>query len=142
MARLAPPGTHPDASVYASLLNTESALAAQSSPLSADIANAPGVGPRRRAALRARRIGTLADALAHLPYRYEDLRRRDDVTLLRPGTTAVLEGVLQNIADRPMPGRWSRRMATGFLRQPSGKGIRVLWFNLHSGSLPPNELLV
>jgi ATP-dependent DNA helicase RecG len=99
----------------------------------------PGVGPRRNAVLGARQIVTLADALLHLPYRYEDLRRRDDVTKLHPGTTAVLEGILQNVADRPMPGRWSRRMATAFLKQNSGKGIRVVWFNLRSGSLPSGE---
>ena len=100
------------------------------------------MGPRRSATLRARGIATFADALMHLPYRYEDLRRRDDVTTLGPGTTAVVEGVLQNVADRPMPGRWSRRMATAFLKQASGKGIRVIWFNLRSGSLPAGEPLV
>jgi ATP-dependent DNA helicase RecG len=78
----------------------------------------------------------------HLPYRYEDLRRRDDVANLRPGTSAVLEGKLQNLRDRPMPGRWSRRMATAFLKQPSGLGIRVVWFNLRSGNLPANEPVV
>jgi ATP-dependent DNA helicase RecG len=111
-------------------------------PLSADIATLSGVGPLRGAALRARQIATLMDALMHLPYRYEDLRRRDEVTTLRPGTTAVLEGALQNVADRPMPGRWSRRMATAFLKQASGKGIRVVWFNLRSGSLPVGEPLI
>jgi ATP-dependent DNA helicase RecG len=78
----------------------------------------------------------------HLPYRYEDLRRRDDVTGLHPGATAVLEGVLQKVVDRPMPGRWSRRMAIALLKQRSGKVIRVVWFNLHSGNLPMGEPLV
>jgi ATP-dependent DNA helicase RecG len=114
----------------------------QNSQLSADIGMVPGVGPRRIAALRARQIATLADALTHLPYRYEDLRRRDDVTMLRQGATTILEGVLQNVTDRPMPGRWSRRMVTAFLRQASGKGIRVVWFNLRGGSLPAGEPLV
>jgi ATP-dependent DNA helicase RecG len=102
----------------------------------------PGIGPRRSTALRARGIATLADALMHLPYRYEDLRRRDDVASVHPGATAVLEGTLQNLRDRPMPGRWSRRMATAFLKQASGMGIRVVWFNLRSGSLPANEPVV
>jgi len=143
MARFAPPRPRPaGASPYSSLLATQSSEFAAASPLTADIGNVPGVGPRRRASLRARQIATLADALMHLPYRYEDLRRRDEVTTLRPGATAVLEGVLHNTADRPMPGRWSRRIATGFLKQASGKGIRVVWFNLRSGSLPAGEPLV
>lgn len=144
MARFAspPPGSHPGASTYYSLLAIQTSPSVQGSPLSADIGTVSGVGPRRSAALHARQIATLADALMHLPYRYEDLRQRDDVTALRPGMATVLEGVLQNVADRPMPGRWSRRMATAFLKQASGKGIRVVWFNLRSGSLPAGEPLV
>ena len=114
----------------------------QGTSLSADIGTFPGVGPRRAMGLHRRRIATFADALMHLPYRYEDLRRRDEVAALHPGTTAVVEGVLHNTADRPMPGRWSRRMATAFLKQASGKGMRVVWFNLRSGSLPTGEPLV
>ena len=130
------------ASSHSSLPTAQSSQSARSTPLSVDIETLPGVGPRRSAALRARQIATLADALIHLPYRYEDLRRRDEVTTLRAGTTAVVEGALQNVADRAMPGRWSRRMATAFLRQSSGKGIRVVWFNLRSGNLPAGEPLV
>jgi ATP-dependent DNA helicase RecG len=125
-----------------SLHAKQTLLASQDSQHSVDIATAPGVGPRRSAALRTRQIATLADALLHLPSRYEDLRRRDDVATLRAGATAVLEGILQNVADRPMPGRWSRRMATAFLKQGSGRGIRVVWFNLRGGSLPADEPLV
>ena len=136
------PGSGPGALTYCSLIATKTSPSVQGSPLSADIGTVLGVGPRRSAALRARQIATLADALMHLPYRYEDLRHRDDVTTLRPGMTTVLEGVLQNVADRPMPGRWSRRMATAFLKQASGKGIRVVWFNLRRGSLPAGEPLV
>jgi ATP-dependent DNA helicase RecG len=144
MTRLAPRSRRPHAAVsnYSSLLANESSFCARDCPPSVDIGTVPGVGPRRSAALRARRIATLADALMHLPYRYEDLRRRDDVAMLQAGTTAVLDGVLQNLAERPMPGRWSRRMVTAFLKQDSGKGIRVVWFNLRSGSLPAGEPLV
>jgi ATP-dependent DNA helicase RecG len=123
-------------------VRAESATSVSASPLAAAVSTVPGVGPRRSAAMRERGIVTLADALAHIPYRYEDLRRRDDVTSLRPGVTAVLEGVLQNLTDRPMPGRWARRIATAFLKQASGKGIRVVWFNLRGGSLPVGEPLL
>jgi ATP-dependent DNA helicase RecG len=109
--------------------------------LQADVASVTGVGPRRSAALHAQQIVTLADALMHLPYRYEDLRRRDKIEDLKPGMDAVVEGILLNIADRPMPGRWSRRLATAFLKQSSGKGIRVVWFNLRSANLPGGEPL-
>ncbi|MBV8771735.1 MAG: ATP-dependent DNA helicase RecG [Deltaproteobacteria bacterium] len=120
----------------------KSADPAQRSALDADVASVSGVGPRRSAALHTRHIGTLADALTHIPYRYEDLRRRDEITELRPGTTAILEGVLQEVADRPMRGRWSRRIATALLKQASGKSIPVVWFNLRSQSLPSGEPLV
>jgi len=92
--------------------------------------------------LHARQIGTLADALMYLPYRYDDLRRRDKVEDLYPGALAVIEGVLQNISERPMPGRWSRRMVVALLKQASGKAIRVVWFNLRSGNLPSGCPLV
>ncbi|HJU12373.1 MAG TPA: hypothetical protein VJ728_15930, partial [Candidatus Binataceae bacterium] len=141
MTRRAPPGPT-DSSKDASLRGAQSAQSALNSALSADVATVPGVGPPRRSALQARGIVTLADALMSLPYRYEDLRRRDDIASLRPGDNSVLEGILQNVADRPMPGRWSRRMATALLRQTSGKSIRVVWFNLHSGGLPAGEPLV
>ena len=144
MARFAPPplGSRLGALTYYSLLAIQNSPSAQASPLSMDIGTVSGVGPRRSAALHARQVATFADALMHLPYRYEDLRQRDDVTTVRPGMATVLEGVLQNVADRPMPGRWSRRMATAFLKQSSGKGIRVVWFKLRSGSLPAGEPLV
>ncbi|HKV54757.1 MAG TPA: ATP-dependent DNA helicase RecG [Candidatus Binataceae bacterium] len=108
----------------------------------ADVATVAGVGPRRSAALRSRGINVLGDALAHLPYRYEDLRRRDQIATLRPGMTAVIEGTLQNVAQRPMRGMRWRRMATAFFKEASGKGIRVVWFNLHDGHLPAGERLI
>ncbi len=141
MTRPASPGSHPDSSDHPSSLDHQSSPGAQKA-LTANIATVAGVGPRRSAALFARHITTLGDALAHVPYRYEDLRRRDDIAALQPGTTAVLEGVLQNVVDRPMAGRWSRRMVSGLLKQPSGKSIRVVWFNLRSGGLPSGEPLL
>ncbi len=112
------------------------------SSLEADVGTIAGIGPHRSAALRARAIGTLYDALTHLPYRYDDLRRRDDVGDLLPGSPAIVEGVLQSLSDRPMPGRWSRRIASALLKQSSGKSIRVVWFNLRTASLPLGEPLL
>jgi ATP-dependent DNA helicase RecG len=110
--------------------------------LMAEVETIAGVGPRRAGALRARGVATLGDALAHLPYRYEDLRRRDRLAELRPGMTAVLEGELQNVSQRPMRGRRWRQIATAFLKDDSGKGIRVVWFNLHGGNMPAGERIV
>jgi ATP-dependent DNA helicase RecG len=136
------PGFRPDDSAFSTQFDAGFVPSMQILSVSADIATLAGVGPRRGTALRMRRITTLADALVHLPYRYQDLRRRDDIKTLRPATTAVVEGVLENIADRPMPGRWSRRMATALLKQAAGRSIRVVWFNLRNGSLPSGEPVI
>jgi ATP-dependent DNA helicase RecG len=106
-----------------------------------EITAVPGVGPARTAALHKRDIRTLADVLFHLPYRYEDLRQRDSIMSLRAGMRAVVEGTLQNVAQRPMRGRWGRHLTTAFLREPSGKGVRVVWFNLR-GNMPAGQHLL
>jgi ATP-dependent DNA helicase RecG len=112
------------------------------SPLDVDVGTVPGVGPQRSAALHARAICTLYDVLTYLPYRYDDLRRRDVVQDVPPGSIAIVEGVLQNVIERPMPGRWSRRLVTALLKQAPGGTIRVVWFNLRTASLPLSEPLV
>ena len=109
----------------------------------ADISTMRGVGPKRRIALHGRNIDTFADAILHLPYRYVDLRKRNDVANLQPGMFAIVEGELLNVAQRPMRGMRWRRMTTGFLRDHSGKGIRVVWFNLRGdGRMPAGEPLL
>jgi ATP-dependent DNA helicase RecG len=114
-----------------------------SDALHSNVATLPGVGPKRAAALRARGIETLLDAVFHLPYRYEDLRRRDTIAELLPGMSAIVEGQLDNVTQRPMRGMRWRRMTTGFLRDGSGKRIHVVWFNLHGdGRMPVGEPLL
>src|SRR5690242_2473694 len=75
----------------------------------------PEVGPVRAAKLRERSLITMLDAILHLPVRYEDLRRRDDVANLQAGCEAIVEGVLINVAQRPMRGNRWRRITTAFL---------------------------
>jgi ATP-dependent DNA helicase RecG len=90
-----------------------------------------GIGPKRAAALADRGITTVADALFHLPSRYHDLRARTPISQLQPGMTAVVEGELQGLTERPMPGARWRHLMSGWLRAPEGR-VRVVWFNLPS----------
>jgi ATP-dependent DNA helicase RecG len=107
------------------------------SGLSASLATVAGVGPKRLEALRSRGLATFADVLLHLPYRYEDLRRRDRVVDLREGMTAVVEGTLHDLKARAMRGMSWRRMTTATLKDATGRGIRVAWFNLRGDGLMP-----
>jgi ATP-dependent DNA helicase RecG len=105
------------------------------------VAAMAGIGPKRAATLAERGIVTALDLVLHLPARYQDWRARTALAQLRPGTTAVVEGELSAISERPMPGvRW-RRLATGWLRN-DGQRIRLVWFNLPAymrGRLPAGE---
>lgn len=108
-------------------------------PLEASLAEASGVGPKRLAALQARGLHTFLDALLHLPYRYEDLRRRDSIADLRPGMTATVEGTLHDLKSRAMRGMSWRRLTTGVLKDNHG-ALGVVWFNLHGdGRMPLSE---
>ena len=111
--------------------------------LSASLATVAGIGPKRLAALRGRGLASLADALLHLPYRYEDLRRRDRIADLREGMTAVIEGTLHDLKARAMRGMNWRRMTTATLKDATGAGLRVVWFNLRGeGRMPLGEPLL
>jgi ATP-dependent DNA helicase RecG len=114
-----------------------------SDPLDARLSVISGVGPKRSDALRIRGLETLRDAIMHLPYRYEDLRRRDSVANLQPETLAVVEGELRNVSRRAMRGRGWRRMTTAIFDDRSGRTLRVVWFNLPGeGMMPGGERLL
>lgn len=114
--------------------------AVRSSPLDASVAEVPGIGPKRLAALEARGLATFRDVLFHLPYRYEDLRDRDLITELIPGAIATVEGALQNVQARAMRSRGWRRLTSAILKDASGATLRVAWFNLRGdGQMPANE---
>jgi ATP-dependent DNA helicase RecG len=112
-------------------------------PLEASLAEAPGVGPKRLMALRARGIHTFLDALQHLPYRYQDLSRRNLISELQAGVTATVEGTLHDLKSRAMRGMSWRRLTTGVLKDSRGNALRVAWFNLHGdGRMPAGEPLL
>lgn len=111
--------------------------------LEASLADVSGVGPKRLASLEARGLRTFRDVLLHLPYRYEDLRRRDSIAELRVGITATIEGTLHDLKIRAMRGMSWRRITTGTLKDSIGAAIRVAWFNLHGdGRMPIGEPLL
>jgi ATP-dependent DNA helicase RecG len=101
-----------------------------------------GIGPKRAAALAERGILTVLDLLLNLPLRYQDWRRRVALSQLQPGITAVVEGVLDEVKERPMRGSRWRRLVTGWLSDETGARVRVVWFNLPAymqGRLPIGE---
>jgi ATP-dependent DNA helicase RecG len=104
-----------------------------------------GVGPKRAAALADRGIATVADLLFNLPLHYQDWRSRTPLTQLKPATSAVVEGRLVGLKERPMRGMRWRRMATGWLDDEAGARVRVVWFNLPAymkGRMPDGERVV
>ena len=109
--------------------------------LTTPVANLPGIGPKRAAALEARGLVRAGDLIFHLPARYQDWRHRTSNKDLRPGVMAVVEGDLGKIVERPMRGSRWRRLASGWL-DVGGRKIRVVWFNLPAymrGYLPGGE---
>jgi ATP-dependent DNA helicase RecG len=105
------------------------------------VAAMAGIGPKRAAALAERGIVTALDLILHLPVRYQDWRTRTPPADLKAGTTAILEGELSAVSERPMPGARWRRLATGWLRS-GGQRVRLVWFNLPAymrGRFPAGE---
>ncbi|MHC5009235.1 MAG: DEAD/DEAH box helicase, partial [Planctomycetota bacterium] len=114
-------------------------------PLTTNIADVPGVGPRRADAFRRLGIRCVADLILHLPLRYEhelpeqtigeatvraDAARGAEVTIAVRGELASM---------RVVPAR--RRRVEGVLQDDTGS-LHLTWFNmpwladrLHAGSL-------
>jgi RecG-like helicase len=76
-----------------------------------------GVGPKRAAALAERDIATVNDLLYNLPLHYQDWRSRTPLAELKPATSAVVEGRLVGLKERPMRGM--RSNSCGVV-QPAG----------------------
>lgn len=107
--------------------------------LTAPLANLSGVGPKRAAALTAHGLSTVEDVLFHLPTRYQDWREPIAIADLRSGITAVVEGRLERVRERPMRGSRWRRLVTASLVDDHAARLRLVWFNLPAymaGRLP------
>ena len=100
--------------------------------LKTPIAAMTGIGPKRAEALEAKNIRVVEDLLFHLPARYQDWRERRPIAQLEPGTTAVVEGTLSGVRERPMPGARWRRLVSASLTDATGAQLRLVWFNLPS----------
>src|SRR5581483_11409833 len=98
---------------------TDQPLKASSDPLDASLAAFSGIGPKRGEVLARRGLQTFRDALFHIPVRYQDLRRRDRIRDLLPGTTALVAGRLLDFKTRPMRQMRGRRIATATLTTPA-----------------------
>jgi ATP-dependent DNA helicase RecG len=96
------------------------------------IALASGIGPKRAAALHKRNIDTFVDALVHLPYRYIDLRQRQDIADLRPEMDAVVAGRLEGLNLRPRRYGNFHSASSAKLVDAAKRSIKVVWFNLPS----------
>jgi ATP-dependent DNA helicase RecG len=96
------------------------------------IALAGGIGPKRAAALHKRNIDTFVDALLHLPYRYIDLRQRQNVADLRPEMDAVVAGRLEGLNLRPRRYVNFHSASSAKLVDAAKRSIKVVWFNLPS----------
>jgi ATP-dependent DNA helicase RecG len=94
------------------------------------IASVVGIGPKRAVALQSRNIATLADAILHLPYRYVDLRNRNIIAELRPGTDAIVEGRLESVNIRPRRYGNFRSASSARLVDAENRKIKIVWFNL------------
>ena len=96
------------------------------------IALAGGIGPKRAAALHKRNIDTFVDALLHLPYRYIDLRQRQNVADLRAEMDAVVAGRLEGLNLRPRRYSNFHSASSARLVDAAKRSIKVVWFNLPS----------
>ncbi len=112
---------------------------ASADPLAAELNTMRGVGPKRAEALRERGLVTLGDALAHLPRRYLDLRRRDSIAALREGLDAVVEGRLEGLTIRARRYGRFRSASRAWIRDAAGARLRVVWFNLPSYAEFPTD---
>ncbi|MGH7905640.1 MAG: ATP-dependent DNA helicase RecG [Candidatus Binataceae bacterium] len=108
------------------------------------VAALTGIGPKRAAMLQERGIETVFDLLMHLPARYQDWRVRYSPAELQPGIMAAVEGRLENLSERPMPGARWRRVMSGWISAGEAGRVRVVWFNLPGymrARLPEGELI-
>ena len=86
-----------------------------------------GIGPRFLSRLKALKIETVGDLLAHFPSRYEDFSQIYRITDLEPGQHATVQGTVQDIDVRRT---WQKRLTIVEATIVDETGaIRAIWFN-------------
>jgi ATP-dependent DNA helicase RecG len=105
-----------------STISTSVCLRALSTP----IENLKGVGPKRGAQLQAFGLKTLEDLLYHLPFRYEDRRRIQNIASAVVGSESSFTGCLIALQKRYIPRRRSQ-MLLAALQDDSGS-IDLVWY--------------
>lgn len=107
------------------------ATACPASQLSLDLGRSVldlrGIGPARERQLAARGVSVLGDLLLHVPFRYEDRRRRSPVEGAVEGEAQTFRGRLRGVRVALRRGR-RFTMVRGELSDDSGS-IPVVWFN-------------
>jgi len=83
-----------------------------------------GVGPKVFARFEKKGLRTIGDALAYLPYRYEDRTTIKPLNELIPGEAATFKGVLKRLEVR---GYRKRRVLEGLLVDERGS-LQLKWF--------------
>ncbi|RMH82390.1 MAG: ATP-dependent DNA helicase RecG [Actinomyces sp.] len=91
-----------------------------------DVARLRGVGDKRRAALAALGIDSVADLLSHYPRRYIDRRRQESIDALAIGDEATVFGEIRAISARRTRNR--RSLVTATLGDGTGR-LRLTFFN-------------
>ena len=99
--------------------------------LASSVADLPGVGKRRAAALRRLDIVTIGDLLRHLPVRYDHESAEGAIAMLPKEGIGSARGTIVAAQWVPAPGTYARGRKGQFratLQDPTGR-LSMTWFN-------------
>ncbi len=99
----------------------------QKIPLSAELHEIHGIGPRFVMKLKKLGIVTAKNLIWHFPTRYEDWRETSFIEDLKPGDSKTIKGMISEIESRRS---WKRRMTIveATITDETGS-IKAVWFN-------------
>jgi len=95
-------------------------------PISAKVADIPGIGPRSLTRLEKLGIVTIADLLTHFPRKWQDLSHLVSIDQIQAGQEVTIRGKITDIKNSP----YFRRVRTtkALIKDESGL-LKVTWFN-------------
>jgi ATP-dependent DNA helicase RecG len=96
--------------------------------LDAPVSNLPDLGPANEKRLKKLGIATVRDLLLTLPFDWETFGAPAAVASLSAGVQASVVGTVHSIAPRVTKFK-KMRLTEASIRDDSGDGIRVVWFN-------------